>query len=384
MNTDFDVTLDRPKERELNEDEVKELFNYMVEKYGPQIKTQAMEIVDVLVNYFGMIGDKTISHFDSGASKLSNILGMQKNDVKIDLGLYFKNKLGYDIKEAQKVDEIKRIKGKKIKKKTITEIINDIATSEIDVENLKKKDELCPKVWDGDKMNPEVRKSLLKNVLAFVKFLEMEDVKFKDITLTGSLANYNWTEYSDLDVHLLLDFKQVGEDSEFLDDYFGTKKSLWNERMPIKVKGHDVEMYVQNVNEPHTSTGIYSIFNDKWVTKPIEEMIGIDIGNVKSKAKHIADMIDEIEDYEDDGEKADIIDKFMEKLKLFRKAGLEDGGEFSTENLVFKGLRHSGYLDKLMEMKKESITNELTLETVSMYTAGTHGNVMENNNQDKK
>ena len=62
----------------------------------------------------------------------------------------------------------------------------------------------------------------------------------------------------------------------------------------------------------------------------------------------------------------------MEKLRLFRQSGLEDGGEFSTENLVFKGLRHSGYLDKLVDMKKEAITNELTLETVSMYTGGTY------------
>jgi len=275
--------------------------------------------------------------------------------------------------------EIKRLKGKKIKKKTITEVINEIMDKgDFDVENLKKKDELCPKVWDGEKLNPDVRKALLKNALAFIKFLEMEDVKFKDVILTGSLANYNWTENSDLDVHLLLDFSQLGEDEEFLDDYFRTKKALWGERMPIKVKGHDVEMYVQNINEPHTSTGVYSIKNDKWLTKPIKEMVAIDINNVKQKANHIANMVDEIEQYEDDGEKAEVIEKFMDKLRDYRKAGLEDGGEFSTENLVFKGLRHSGYLEKLADMKKEAMTKELSLENNSMYTGGTmKGNITE-------
>ena len=358
---DFDVATNKPQERIMSEDEVNDLFNHLVEIYGPQIKSSAIEIVDVLVNDFGMKGGDTVSHFDHGASKLSGILGMQKDDLKIDLGMYFKNKHGMNIQE------IKRVKGKKIKKKTITEIINEIIdVDEIDIDNLKKKDELCPKIWDGDEMNSEVRNSLLKNALAFIKFLELEDIKFKDVILTGSLANYNWTENSDLDVHLLLDFSQVGEDEEFLDDYFRTKKALWTERMPIKIKGHDVEMYIQNVNEPHTSTGVYSIMRNNWLTKPIKDMIGIDLSNIKTKAKHIANMIDEIEGYEDDSERADIIDKFMEKLRLFRKSGLEDGGEFSTENLVFKGLRHSGYLDKLIQMKKDSITKELSLESKSM------------------
>lgn len=371
-NMDFDVKLDKPQERVMNEKEVRDFFNYLIGLYGPKIKSQAKEIIGVLIDYFGMKGDNTVSHFDLGASKLSNILGMQTDDVKIDIGPYFQ-------KKGMRIEEIKRIKGKKIKKKTITEVINEIMEKgDFDVENLKKKDELCPKVWDGDKLKPDVRKALLKNALAFIKFLEMEDVKFKDIILTGSLANYNWTEKSDLDVHLLLDFTNVGDDEEFLDDYFRTKKALWGERMPIKVKDHDVEMYVQNIHEPHTSTGVYSILKDKWLTKPIQEMVAIDINNVKQKAKHVANMIDEISEYEEGPEKIEILEKFMDKLRDYRKAGLEDGGEFSTENLVFKGLRHSGYLEKLANMKKQSLTKELSLENNSMYTGGTmKGNITE-------
>jgi hypothetical protein len=366
----FNVAIDKPQERVMKEEEVNEFFDYLVELYGPNIKSKATEIVNVLVEYFGMKGNNTVSHFDLGASKLSNILGMQTDDVKIDIGPYFQ-------KKGMRIEEIKRIEGKNLKKKTITEVINEIMeTGDFDVENLKKKDELCPKIWNGDKMNPDVRIALIKNALAFIKFLEMENVKFKDVILTGSLANYNWTENSDLDIHLLLDFSQLGQDEEFLDDYFRTKKSLWGERMPIKVKGHDVEMYIQNINEPHTSTGVYSIRLDKWLTKPIKEMVAIDINNIKQKANHIAKMINDIEEYEDGDEKNNTIDKFMDKLKEYRKAGLEDGGEFSTENLVFKGLRHSGYLEKLAEIKKEGLTKELSLENNSIYTSGTmDGNI---------
>jgi hypothetical protein len=263
--------------------------------------------------------------------------------------------------------------------KSVSKLLNEfIDVDSIDVNQLKKKDELCPKVWDGEKMNPDVRKALLKNALAFIKFLDMEDVKFKDIILTGSLANYNWTENSDLDVHLILDFDQIGDDDEFINDYFRTKKALWGERLPIKVKSHDVEMYVQDMNEPHASTGVYSIFKDKWLTKPFKEMVGLDVNNIVKKAKYLAEMIDEVDEYEDDSEKIDLIDKFMEKLRLFRKSGLEDEGEFSTENIVFKILRHTGYLEKLVNMKKQSMTKELSLENNSMYTSGTmKGNLMQ-------
>ena len=349
----FDVAINRPQERILNEKEVSEFFNFLVKIYGSNVESNKDEILDILSNYFGMKDNNIVSHFDLGSRKLSNILRMQTDDLKIDIGPYFQ-------KKGMKIEEQKN---KKIKKKTFSEVINEIMeTGDFDVENLKKKDDLCQLIWNGDVMNSNVRIALLKNALAFIKYLEMEDVKFKDIILTGSLANYNWTESSDLDVHLLLDFSNVSGDEEFLADYFKTKKSLWNERMPIKVKNHDVEMYVQNINEPHTSTGVYSILKNKWITKPISDMVAIDINNVKEKAKYFANMIDEIAEYEDDSEKINLVEKFIDKLKNYRKAGLEDGGEFSTENLVFKGLRHSGYIEKLATMKKNSLTKELSLE----------------------
>jgi len=216
-------------------------------------------------------------------------------------------------------------------------------------------------------MNPEVRQALLKNALEFIKFAKLEGATFKDIILTGSLANYNWHEGSDLDVHVLMDYDQISDDNEFVGDYFKTKKSLWGEQLPITVKDHDVELYVQDTNEPHTSTGVYSLLNDKWLTKPIKSMVALDIPNIQAKAMDFMRSIDDLESNANVSLTITEIERLMDKLKAYRKAGLEDEGEFSTENLVFKVLRNTGYLEKVADMKQDILTKNLTLENVSMY-----------------
>jgi hypothetical protein len=261
---------------------------------------------------------------------------------------------------------------KKISGKDVGELLNEIINPDtINVEQLNIKNNLCPKIWDSeDKMNPEVRQALLKNAFEFIKFASLENATFKDIILTGSLANYNWHEGSDLDIHILMDFDQISDDNEFVGDYFKTKKSLWGDRMPVTVKDHDVEVYVQDINEPHTSTGIYSIINDSWLTKPIKSMVALDIPNIQHKAIDYMNIIDDLGTSENIVTSVDKIDRVMDKLKAYRKIGLDDEGEFSTENLVFKVLRNTGYLEKLADLKEAILTKSLTLENVSMYTGG--------------
>lgn len=258
-------------------------------------------------------------------------------------------------------------KKNKLTNDDVSNILNEIVSpDEIDVEHLNKKDVLCPDIWDSeDKMNPEVRKILLKNAHAFISYLNIDDLNFKDITLTGSLANYNWTEQSDLDVHVLCDLTQISDDTEFVSDYFKSKKQLWSNVIPVTVKDHEVELYIQDTNEPHASTGVYSIIKDTWITKPIKTMIAIDTENVRIKASEIMNQIDELEQM-DDMEVIDCTSKIMEKLKKMRTSGLEDAGEFSTENLVFKTLRNNGYLEKMLDIKNNSLKSELTLEGIEI------------------
>jgi hypothetical protein len=159
--------------------------------------------------------------------------------------------------------------GKILEKHHISDTLKEIVEPDsVDVSSIQMHDTLNPLIWESEeKIKPEIRKTLLMNAKRFIEFCDAENLKFNDIILTGSLANYNYNENSDLDVHIILDFNQISENKEFIGDFFKMKKQLWADKLPIQVKGHDVEMYFQDSAEPHHSSGTYSLMNDDWIRK---------------------------------------------------------------------------------------------------------------------
>ena len=249
------------------------------------------------------------------------------------------------------------------KQNNISDVLKEVIEPEaVDVSTIKMNDTLCPMIWESDeKMRSDVRKTLLKNAIRFIEFCDAENLKYNDIILTGSLANYNYNESSDLDVHVILDFNQISENKDFVGDFFKLKKQLWAEKLPVQVKGHDVEMYFQDVNEPHHSSGTYSLVKDKWIRKPTKKIVNVDMADVQLKS---ADIMNTIDDLEKDMKNESFIkkhEKLKEKIKKYRQTGLDTAGEFSVENLVFKILRNSGYLEKMVDMKNDFLTKELSL-----------------------
>jgi len=101
---------------------------------------------------------------------------------------------------------------------------------------------------------------------------------------------------------------------------------------------------------------------NKWLTKPIKEIIQLDTNNIQKKTSEIMDSIDDIMDSEHTESTVFQIERLFDKIKSMRKAGLDDEGEFSVENIVFKILRRNGYIEKLVDLKKELITKKLTVE----------------------
>jgi hypothetical protein len=252
------------------------------------------------------------------------------------------------------------------KKNDISKILKEVIEPEnVDVSSIKMNDTLCPLIWESnEKLKPEVRKILLKNAKRFIEFSDVENLKFDDILLIGSMTNYNYNENSDLDVHVVLDFKQISENKDFVGDYLKMKKQLWNDNLPIQVKGHDVEMYFQDSDQAYHSSGSYSLIKNDWVRKPIKKIINVDIADVQLKS---ADIMNAIEDLEDDMDTENFIKKhtkLKDKIAKYRQTGLDKAGEFSTENLVFKILRNTGYLARLYEMKDEYLTQELSLDEI--------------------
>jgi hypothetical protein len=212
---------------------------------------------------------------------------------------------------------------------------------------------LNPKIWENDDLKPEVKQSLVKIAQAFEKFLGV-DLDVVDYTITGSNANYTWTAFSDLDLHLIIPGTPTDEQREL----FTAKKALWGEQHDISIKGLPVECYVQGQDEPHHSTGVYSIKNDSWTVMPKKVKPKIDDASVEAKKDGI------LRDIESAllGRDLEKLRTVKDKITQMRKAGLARAGEWSVENLVFKILRNLGLIDQITDKIRELEDQELSLE----------------------
>jgi hypothetical protein len=223
------------------------------------------------------------------------------------------------------------------------------------------KKELNPKYWVGDKFNPEIKEKLLKIAEDLYKPLK---IKPDDITLTGSLAGFAYTKYSDLDVHILLDFKSINDDKKLVKIALDGKRFAWNIKHDIYIRGHEVELYFQDTNEPHHALAVYSLLNDEWIKPPKYDPPEIDWEDVNFKTNQFANFIQRMQEYLkeiDTPEEHEAIHKkakkLFEKIQNFRKEGLKKEGEFSVENLVFKKLRWTGSIEKILNIINTSYDN---------------------------
>lgn len=231
---------------------------------------------------------------------------------------------------------------------------------------LSPKDKLNSELWDEDKkLRPEVRDRLMRIAEKFIKPTLGKGVTIKDITFTGSLANYNYSDMSDIDLHIIISFADINKDKEMVRKYFNAVKALWNSLHDIRIKGFEVEAYVQDSDEPHTSTGVYSVQDDRWLKEPTQTEAEIDEDSVSNKANSLIDQIEQALKIMEEGSPEQAMtraESLMEKIKKLRKAGLESEGEYSVENLAFKTLRNTGYLTKLSDLKREAYDAMMSIE----------------------
>ena len=225
---------------------------------------------------------------------------------------------------------------------------------------------LNPKVWENPtepskaEMKEKVRNGLLKIAEKFVEYLG-DDIFVDDVVLTGSLANFNWSEFSDFDLHIIIDFSQFGDEGETMKENFNLKKQIFNEKHDITIFGYDVELYAQDSEETHFSTGVFSVLNDEWISEPKKVKFELDKTTLEKKINQWTEKIDKAIDK---SEKKDgkILEDIKEKIKEYRKSGLEKEGELSYENLVFKFLRRSGHIQKLFDKANQTLDKELSIE----------------------
>jgi hypothetical protein len=255
----------------------------------------------------------------------------------------------------------------------LKELIEDIDNDKKILKSFKLKDTLSTDIFEKKNgsyvLKEDIREKLLKITDKFLDFINVDFFIF-DIHLTGSLSNYNWSKYSDLDLHIMFDMKELvsNEDYKIYEDiiknFFESKKKNWSLTTDIKIKNYEVELYVQDINDKLLSSGIYSVLNNEWIVEPVKMKTPYEIDEKKilEKSKEFTKQIDNLfKNTTNNDQKLKQIETIKNKLKKFRQSGLERGGEFSYENLTFKLLRRNGYIEKLMTVKSKILDKELSI-----------------------
>lgn len=244
------------------------------------------------------------------------------------------------------------------------EELNEVDESDVDLSSFEQKGQLNQKIWNDNKMlKPIIRKRLLDIADDFIQFINLDDKNCEDLIFIGSLAGFNWSRYSDIDLHIVVDFKKINKNLDLVREFFDAKKTVWNDvHSELKIYGFPVEIYVQDVDEHKESNGVYSVEKNKWVKFPKQETVELDEKQIKRKVSEIMSEIDILSDRFNNklsNEKIKEISKKIEsiykKIKRIRKSGLEsDKGELSFGNIVFKALRRSGYISIIHDLRRKT------------------------------
>ena len=216
--------------------------------------------------------------------------------------------------------------------------------------------QLDPKFWDDDNLDPGIRKKLLKIARDFFESVEL-DTEVIDIYFMGSMCNYNYNELSDLDTHIVIDYEDVGP-RELVEKAVDGERFVWNTRHNISLRGHDVELYIQDVSDKKPHAAIYSLVNDEWVQKPKFDPPKLTDDDILPKYNSYVFEINQLEKLMNEESDLDELEKYYTRAKEIKKKlsearamGIKEKGEFSIENLVFKKLRNEGFVGKLIDVK---------------------------------
>lgn len=217
-------------------------------------------------------------------------------------------------------------------------------------------DKLNPALFNGDKLKNDVRTQLLVIAEDFVEHLGIPHLEIADITLSGSNAAYTYTSHSDVDLHILVDMTKLNDDTVYK-ELFDAKKTVYNDTHNIFINGYEVELYVQDLNDPVISLGEYSILKNGWIKLPRKRRATVD--QVATRLKY--SKLHKLGEYAMKSSDPEKIRNVLRTIKKYRQIGLDRGGEFSPENLAFKILRHKGIIKKLYNRLQEFHDKKLSL-----------------------
>ena len=224
--------------------------------------------------------------------------------------------------------------------------------------SLRFTDILNPVFWIGDSLKPEVNEKLMQFAEAFVAFVDMDERAIVDVLLLGGNAGYNYTQYSDLDVHIVVDPKYIPDcNPDLLDQYYMDKKTLWELTHNVTIYGVKAEPYIERPGITRKkSQGVWSIMKKSWIQKPTPFEGDVDEKEIEKKVNNFINQINSLIKASD----ADGLKNLVKKLRDSRGTSLQKYGEYGFENMVFKELRNQGYIDKIrtvvVNLKSKSLS----------------------------
>ena len=298
-----------------------------------------------------------ISKYKEGSTYGANIVGAcynnpNPNRVVNDIVNYFEN----GIKPLGNM----AFESRRRYKYLVENLGLEVSKEDVDLTSLSKKNSLNPNIWDGMKLNPKIRLKLLDIADDFWEFVDVKWVDPISIILTGSICNFNWSDASDIDLHLVVDYSEVDEKTEFVKQFFDMKKNEWNENhSSLEIMGFNVELYVHDSNADLASQGVYDLEENKWISEPSMPQGNFAEENestISDLAARIMTLIDELENeiaIAKDTYKSryfgELASELVSHIHEMRHDSLEKQGEDSIGNMVYKVLRRSGYIDKIYD-----------------------------------
>ena len=213
--------------------------------------------------------------------------------------------------------------------------------------------------FDGENdLREDIRKVLLRVVDdSLVGLAKKDEIVLPEfIVLTGSLTGPNWDEFSDVDLHIGVDFFQF-DDSSLTRKYLALYASDFNHQH-YELLNRDLELYFQDVTETHDSPGIYNIEDAHWMKVPDGIRIEVTKQMQKAASNYRVEVDILVAEYELSSKSQ--ASSFLEKLLAYwqnirsaRSEGITTGGRESFGNQVFKQLRRNDVLKDLSDLVRQ-------------------------------
>lgn len=263
--------------------------------------------------------------------------------------------LGRHSSKEKAEDQLTAIHISQQKRKRFSDHLKESATL-----TLQYHDQLNPDLWENNSLKQDVKNKLIQIAKVWAQFAKIPNDAIEDLLIVGGNANFNYTDFSDIDLHILVDKEKIADCPEILDEYLKDKKQLWTHSHDIKIYGYDVEVYAQDISEQvPANQGSYSLLSDSWINEPKQEEVNLDDPELAIK---IEDMKHKIDSMISSKASDESFEKLKQKFKNMRASALKKAGEYSMENLTFKELRNLGYIDKINDYILSTQDEKLSLK----------------------